>query len=167
MRARIINSKNLMQIDIFAQARESINAKIIEDHTIRRTRTAKAMMNKLICDCIETSKEKITSTNIQSLEDIYSREENLITISSESDRLLTELEQFLMQNLYLNDQVKSDEKVKKWLDELFGKICDKPDIMPGYYQSLIKMQGLQRSVCDYIAGMTDRYCIETVRTFQS
>ena len=32
--------------------------------------------------------------------------------------------------------------------------------MPGYFQRFIPQQGLQRAVCDYIAGMTDRFCLK-------
>jgi dGTPase len=32
--------------------------------------------------------------------------------------------------------------------------------MPGYFQRFIPQQGLQRTVCDYIAGMTDRFCLK-------
>jgi dGTPase len=32
--------------------------------------------------------------------------------------------------------------------------------MPRYFQRFIEKQGLQRAVCDYIAGMTDRFCLK-------
>ncbi|MHC4324501.1 MAG: hypothetical protein ACYSUX_09530 [Planctomycetota bacterium] len=49
------------------------------------------------------------------------------------------------------------EKVKSWLELLFDKLCKEPELMPGYFQRFIPEHGLQRAVCDYIAGMTDRF----------
>jgi dGTPase len=50
--------------------------------------------------------------------------------------------------------------VKGWLTGLFERFCRRPELMPGYFRSFIPDQGLQRTVCDYIAGMTDRYCLK-------
>jgi dGTPase len=43
---------------------------------------------------------------------------------------------------------------------LFNAYCDEPAILPDQFQSLIEGRGLERTICDYIAGMTDRYAIE-------
>ncbi|GAJ18130.1 unnamed protein product, partial [marine sediment metagenome] len=51
------------------------------------------------------------------------------------------------------------DKVKLWLERLFEKFCQEPKLMPAYFQQLIDQQSLQRTVCDYIAGMTDRFCL--------
>jgi len=52
------------------------------------------------------------------------------------------------------------EKVEDWLSLLFKRLCQKPQLMPGYFQRFVPEQGLQRTVCDYIAGMTDRFCLK-------
>jgi len=39
-------------------------------------------------------------------------------------------------------------------------ICEKPSLMPRYFQNLAEKQGTERIVCDYIAGMTDRFCLK-------
>ena len=46
--------------------------------------------------------------------------------------------------------------------QLFERLCQKPGLMPGYFQRFIASEGLQRTVCDYIAGMTDRFCHKTL-----
>ena len=45
---------------------------------------------------------------------------------------------------------------------LFERLCHKPKLMPGYFQRFIPEQGLQRTIADYIAGMTDRYASKTL-----
>jgi dGTPase len=54
------------------------------------------------------------------------------------------------------------KQVELWLTKLFGYFCQKPETMPHYFQQFIETQSLQRAVCDYIAGMTDRFCMKTV-----
>jgi dGTPase len=56
--------------------------------------------------------------------------------------------------------IETANKVRIWLGELFERLCRKPELMPGYFQRFIPEQGLQRTVCDYIAGMTDRFCLK-------
>jgi len=165
MRAEIISDEQLKQVELFTAAQKQIRAERIEDQTIRRTRTAKAIIDMLVSDCIETSKKtinEIRDTSHESritVDEVCSRGENLIVLSAENEKRLMELENFLMEKFYLHKSViQAADKIKEWLSRLFEKFCDRPDLMPVYFQRLISTQGLQRSVCDYIAGMTDRFC---------
>lgn len=161
MRARLINTEQLKNVKIFAEAQNRINVEAIKDYTIRRTRTAKAIIDKLVGDCLEASKKILTQANPTKIEEIYAADMNLIVLPPESDAELAELEKFLLQNFYLHETLlQTAEKVKGWLQQLFDRLCKEPELMPGYFQSFIPQHGLQRTVCDYIAGMTDRFCIK-------
>ncbi len=163
MRAGLINSEQLQSVEIFTQAQKQIKADTIKDRTIRRTRTAKAIIEKLVSDCLETSKKIIDKAKIETLEDVYAAGKNLIVLSTESDAELRELEAFLLDNFYMHETlIETAGKVETWLKTLFEKLCDKPDLMPGYFQRFIRETGLQRTVCDYIAGMTDRFCLKSL-----
>jgi dGTPase len=163
MRAGLISSEQLKRIEIFAEAHRRINANAIDDHFIRSTRTAKAIIDKLVSDCIGASRENIVAANIKTVDDVYSTSKNLIVLSAESEAELVELEKFLLANFYLHKEVlKTANQVEKWLSRLFEKLCNKPELMPGYFQKFIAEYGLQRTVCDYIAGMTDRFCLKIV-----
>ena len=161
MRARLISAEQLKSVKIFAEAQNRINAEAIEDYTIRRTRTAKTIIDRLVSDCLEASKKTLAQANPTTLEEIYAAETNLIVLPPESDAELAELEKFLLQNFYLHETLlQTAEKVKSWLQRLFDRLCKEPELMPGYFQRFIPQQGLQRAVCDYIAGMTDRFCLK-------
>jgi len=163
MRARIIETEQLRNIEIFSQAQSRIDAKAIKDRTIRRTRTAKAIIDKLVGDCIDASKKALAAANVKNLNDIYNKNENLIVLSNQSEAQLIELEKFLFENFYKHKTLmQTAEKVKTWLERLFENLCRNPQLMPGYFQRFIEQQGLQRTVCDYIAGMTDRFCLKMV-----
>ncbi|MHC4754593.1 MAG: hypothetical protein ACYTBP_05565 [Planctomycetota bacterium] len=161
MRAGLIKTEQLKDITIFSEAQERIKAESIDDWTIRRTRTAKVIIDKLVGNCIKESRNAIDSAGIKILDDIYTRGDNLVLLSEDYDAELAELEQFLLSNLYEHELImQTVEKIRGYLGSLFEKFCRKSDLMPGYFRSFIPEHGLERTVCDYIAGMTDRFCIK-------
>jgi len=161
MRAGLISCDQLKKVPLFVEAQSQMNAQAIEDPTVRRTRTAKTIIDKLVSDCIDTSKKTLKTKNIRTLVEVCSKRENLMALSREENTKLSELEEFLLENFYRHESLlKTAAKVKSWLEQLFEKLCQKPELMPGYFQRFIRQQGLQRTVCDYIAGMTDRFCLK-------
>jgi dGTPase len=164
MRADLIDAEQLKDIRLFQEAQKRAQADRIEDRIVRRTRSAKAIIDILVGDCIEQSNQVIRQAKIKTIEDVYSRRESLIVLSEESSGQLKELERFLLANFYQHPSlVSSGKKVEQWLTKLFEHLCNQPQLMPGYFQRFIEKQGLQRAVCDYIAGMTDRFCLKMVK----
>jgi dGTPase len=165
LRSGLIINSQLKDIEIFKKAQEQIEAQKINDKTTRSTRTAKAIIEALVSETIDQSKKSFSQTEIKTVEDVYAKSRNLILLSEESDRQLPELERFLLANLYQHELVMENlSKVKDWLEHLFKIVRTDPELMPHYFQSLIADQGLERTVCDYIAGMTDRYCLKILNT---
>jgi len=175
MRAGLITGGQLQNIEIFTEAQSrlnpvrdptakisnGVNAKAIEDKTILRTRTAKTIIDRLVSDCIYKSRQTLAKAGIKTVEDVYAKSENLIVLSSDSDARLAELEEFLLHNFYMHKSLlQSSGKVKDWLDRLFERLYQQPTLMPGYFQRLAEKEGPKRTVCDYIAGMTDRYAMK-------
>jgi len=168
MRAGIIKSPPLKNLKIFNEASDRINAKSINDPAIRKTKTAKAIIDTLVSNCIDTSSKTIENISPQNLNDIYKHPENLVHLSPDSDKKLIELEKFLMQNLYLHESVKKTmDKIETWLATIFEKLYQEPQLMPNYFQQLTEKYPLQRIVCDYIAGMTDSFCLKLLEKIES
>lgn len=160
IRSRLIDEEQIKKIELVQTAREAIIAETIDDFVVRRTRTAKAMMDILVSDCIETSRKSIASAGVKSAQDVCRLPDKLITISPEADLQLKELERFLLKSLYLHGNLAEiNKEVTEWMTRLFGTLCEKTELMPRYFQRMIPEEGLERIVCDYIAGMTDRYCL--------
>lgn len=163
MRAGIIKAEDLGDVPLFQEARRRAQAETIDDWTVRRTRTAKAIIDKLVSDCVEQSGRIIAQAKISNLNDIYNRRESFIVLPEKSDEQLRELERFLLDNFYHNKTLlETAKQVEQWLKKLFENLCKKPESMPHYFQKFIGTQGLQRAVCDYIAGMTDRFALKMV-----
>ncbi len=165
MRAGLICSEHLERIEIFTETQNRINAKAIKEKTTRSIRTAKAIIDALVSDCIEASKKAVAQADIKTVEDVYHHNKDLIVLSADNDARLIELEKFLLRNFYLHKTVmQTADKVKNWLEQLFAGLCRRPGLMSAYFQRLTAEQGLQRTVCDYIAGMTDRFCLKMLET---
>ena len=98
--------------------------------------------------------------DIQSPRDACTRPGKLIVLSNEGLAGIAELEEFLSNNLYRHECLqKANSRVAQWMKDVFEKFCKNSKLIPQYYQRLIADEGLERTVCDYIAGMTDRYCL--------
>ena len=164
LRAKLLNYEMIMNVELCAQAAQRCEADKISDSLIRNTRIAKTIIDMLVGDCIETSRGTIASIHIENLQQVLNNSKNFIRLSSDAEDALVELEEFLHKNMYENQAVKAvSAQAAGWLEKVFNKFRNKPDLMPGYYQSLIKEFGLERTVCDYIAGMTDWYCLEMIK----
>ena len=88
-----------------------------------------------------------------------------ISMKKEVEEAMLALRQFLFNNVYRNPVVNmEDEKAKQLLIQLFEYYKENPEEMPMSYKQNIERDGVDRCVCDFIAGMTDRYAI---RTFES
>ena len=101
-------------------------------------------INTLVCDLIFTS-----------------REAGSICMTPEIQKALADLRSFMFARVYHNPVAKGEEsKAKDMLQMLFRFYVDHPEQLPADFQPQLSFDGLGRTVCDYIAGMTDNYAIE-------
>jgi dGTPase len=162
-RAGLISSEKIKGLRIVAEAREKISMSSIEDLSVLRTRTAKAIIDILVSDCVENSKKTISCSAVGSIDEVCSLKGNLVILTADAEEKLRELEKFLFENLYQHRQVtEGAEKIKAGVERLFKALTRKPEMMTTYYRKLIEKAGLHRVVCDYIAGMTDRFCLKMI-----
>lgn len=74
---------------------------------------------------------------------------------------MMELREFMFESVYRNPVAKGEEgKAQDMLCRLFEFYRANPDELPGEFQEIRAMEGVERAVCDYIAGMTDKYAVE-------
>ena len=161
LRARLLEMPQLAALELFTQVAEREKLDRMDDPVVRRTRLAKGMLDVLAIDAIETSRTALATVRPQSWQDVVEHPMPLVRLSSAADTALSQVEAFLMEAMYLHPRMQpSAQKAKEWLQGLFEALLKSPQKMPGYYQKMIDNEGLHRTVCDYIAGMTDRYCAE-------
>ena len=77
---------------------------------------------------------------------------------------MMDMRAFLMERVYHNSPAKTEQsKAEELLSRLFEHYARYPEQMPAFYYENTEKEGVERMVCDYISGMTDRYAIETYR----
>lgn len=161
LRSRILDEDEMKDIAIFEDAAARIGANRISNRFIRRTRIAKSVIEILVTDCIKNSASVLETAGVKSVAEVCGYDDYLIALSCNRAEQLHALELFLLENMYRHPELrKSDGEIHEWLSRLFDVLCREPDRMPYYYQKLIEKNGVERTVCDYISGMTDRYCME-------
>jgi dGTPase len=105
-------------------------------------------LDTLIKDFVKTSNDNI---NIGVKE---------VGLSKEINEAMIELRQFMFKNIYLGDTLKVERNKAKFILEQLVKYFEKnPEQMPEIYLTIAKNESLQRGVADYIAGMSDDYCL--------
>ncbi len=84
-----------------------------------------------------------------------------IQMSSEMDQAMRDLRQFMFDNVYKNPIAKGEEvKAKRMIEELYEYYNENVELLPyKYIRMMDEGESRSRVVCDYIAGMTDQYCM--------
>ena len=115
----------------------------------------------LVTDAVTTISSKIQGANVKTPLDIQKLEYNVIGYSDPVQRRHRELKTFLYKNLYRHNRVmRMQKKSERIIEQLFNEYRNEPAMLPKYYQATIDKLGLERTICYYLAGMTDRYAIQ-------
>ena len=90
----------------------------------------------------------------------HSMGQERITMSESIGQATEKLRSFMFQHVYIDSSAKAEEKKAMYiLKELFNYFMEYPHLLPGEYFKQIPVYGEEQAVCDYIAGMTDRYAM--------
>jgi len=137
---------------------ESVKGDGVENiHSVRRV-VLDALLNSLIADIVQASRPMLAP--IRSPDQVRAMPMPSIAMSESTDRQLTELEQFLYQLVYRHPEVvRTDADGQTKIHALFNSYRRDPATLPPRFAARIAEQGLERVICDYIAGMTDRFCM--------
>ncbi|MFT7667565.1 MAG: dGTPase [Planctomycetota bacterium] len=129
-----------------------------DDQNLKRQRVTNQVFGSCIEDLVKTSFSNLESSGIKTSKDACLIKGMLIGHSPEKHKEIGELQRFLWQTVYHNDLLKDFSiYAREVLGGLFESYVARPEEMAAWYTGLIEEQGLERSVCDYLAGMTDRF----------
>jgi dGTPase len=133
------------------------------DLTERDRRTLhRELLGGLIDDLTRASDAAIVASGVASLQDVRDQPQRLITYSAPVQERLRETGLFLRENLYRHWRVEMQvEQGTRLLTTLFTAFVARPTLLPPGVRVRSEADGLPRTVCDFIAGMTDRYAAET------
>jgi dGTPase len=126
----------------------------------RRYFTIRTIIDMQVKDVVRTSERLIAAAEVKSANDVRLCFKPLIQYSSDRRKLNIELRRYLYRNLYYNSAInKPHIRAKQFLKDLFAHYVKHPDEIGEHARARARKIGVHRAVCDYLAGMTDRYAI--------
>ena len=119
------------------------------------------IIDREVHDLVATSAESIAESGAQTADDVRWQTAPLIRYSDELAKANRSLRKFLYQNVYYHPRVAEvNQRACEMLRRVFEAYLADPDRLGEGATRRVEKEGLHRTVCDYIAGMTDRYVME-------
>ena len=121
----------------------------------------KSVLNRFVDDLIRNTQKRVHDAGVQAVEDVRHHPMRLAAFSPAVESERKQSKQFLYENLYFSPSL-ADEKdeAEEVVSDLFAYWMAHPESLPRNYQEKAKDDGLPRTICDYIAGMTDPFILE-------
>ncbi len=117
------------------------------------------MIGRMVDDVLAETKSRLAALKPQSAEDIRGAGHAMVAFSAEMQPQVMELREFLFARMYRHHKInRARSYARRVIRDLFHVFVKEPEILPPAWFALYENQGdIHRIVCDYIAGMTDRY----------
>ena len=120
----------------------------------------RCLIDEQVKDVVKTTEANINSAQVTSADDVRQQAANLVAYSKKRHETNLQLRTYLYNNLYFNNIVHEPHKrATRMLCELFKHYQNHPNTMDSFAQSMINEHGLERTICDHLACMTDRTVI--------
>lgn len=159
LKAGIITDDDLQTVDLWRETQKKVKQKYaIYDPDIVIAQTIKTLINLEVTDLIENTMSRIQREGVKTVQDVRDYPGLIVSFSASLSEQKKNLQEFLFKNVYQHYRViRMADKAKRFLEELFVAFIKNPKQLPIEYQKWIEEAGLYQAVCDYIAGMTDRF----------
>jgi dGTPase len=158
----ILEARQLEEVAIWRQSHESVSARYPD---VREPELHKLIINAIIDaqvrDVVMTSAAAIAAAGVQSADEVRRHATALICYSDARHQANQELRRFLYKNVYYHPRVaEENRRACEMLRGVFEAYILAPERLGEGATRRVESEGLHRTVCDYIAGMTDRYLLE-------
>jgi dGTPase len=162
LRSQMINLHQLEEVELWQELFEEVRSKLNrESDVFQGQATVKGLINFLVSDLISQTEKNILSAKVKDLSDVRDRGDGIISFSPEVKKKTAELKKFLFANLYRHYRVeRMADKGNRILQDLFKTYLKNPRILPPEIFKKTEEEEAHRVICDYVAGMTDRYALE-------
>jgi dGTPase len=125
------------------------------------------MIGAMVDDVLTETQRRAVADKVGSPEDVRNLDHALVAFSRDMVEDLGALRAFLMERMYRHWKVnRTRSQARRMLAEMFQLFLGEPDVLPAEWYARTQGRneaGVARVVCDYIAGMTDRFAIEEHR----
>ncbi len=157
----LIRPRDLAGIRLWEEVKESVGWDETDYDSMWRHRIVRRLLGLLIHDVIGETGRRLEAAGASSPDDIRALPDNVVALSPAMFDKLAELKRFLLERLYRHPRVmRMQIKAERIIGAIFEAYVAEPRQLPYEEQAKLESRSLHRVVCDYIAGMTDRYALQ-------
>lgn len=128
--------------------------------------TIRRLINMQVIDLLNETEKRLKKFKIKNSTQVRRLPEKVISFSKTMNQKRKPMKDFLMKNLYNHYRViRMHDKARRFIQNLFKTYTNRPEQLPPSTKSRLKKDGKYRVICDYIAGMTDRYALDEYKKF--
>ena len=161
--AGLLSEKQLRRdVQIWADAARAVQRSHGElPDECRRYFIIRCLIDDQVSDVVRTTEGEIIAAGVKSADEVRLQSAPLVRYSPARHKLNLELREYLYENLYYNPEVhEPNRRAVRMLEELFRYYLEHRDQFCDLSRKRVRKDGWPRTVCDYLAGMTDRYAIQ-------
>ncbi|MCL4268805.1 MAG: deoxyguanosinetriphosphate triphosphohydrolase [Anaerolineales bacterium] len=161
LRSGMLGTQILNGVALWEILRETYNWQGPLLNDVERHRMIRQLVGIMVTDMVKATDARLKESKVTSALDIQKLKHNVVGYSEEMQRRNRELKDLLYARLYRHFRVvRMQVKAERIISDLFHAYREEPTMLPEHVQFFVEKRGLERTICDYIAGMTDRYAIE-------
>ena len=160
----LLDPEGLAQVTLWARNVEKVKGRhpqLAKDKI--KYQTVRLIIDELVTNLLDETMKRIERFGIKTVDDVRRAPEEMAAFSNEFRKDFLDMKAYLFQNMYRHQRVtRVEAKASKVIQELFKLYENDTSILPSNTREKIKnkLEPIRRIICDYIAGMTDRYAIE-------
>ncbi len=167
LRAGLLSMDELTENSVWANvlARVRSTPGLVDPEDLRY-RAVKTLIDQLVTDVVEATRRNVREAGVGSPDEVRACDRRLVDFSPEIKPHAASLKSFLYTHVYYHYQVvRMKEKARRLIQEVFNAYLEQPQQLPAHVQRRVSEAGLPlpRAICDYIAGLTDRYAVDEHR----
>ncbi|HSM58713.1 MAG TPA: deoxyguanosinetriphosphate triphosphohydrolase [Candidatus Sulfomarinibacteraceae bacterium] len=161
LRANLFTPDELEELEIWRDFKEEIGWNGQPFTELVRREVVRELIGAFVMDVVNTTSQTLDENGIDSPEAVQLFDRNIVSYSPEMARKVRELKDFLYENMYRHSRlIRMQVKAERFVSELFQLYVQEPMMLPEKTQRRLDTLPRERVVCDYIAGMTDRYALD-------
>jgi dGTPase len=161
LRAGLFSPNDLDGLELWEMVKDSVGWNGQEFDDLWRHRLIRRLIGLEVTDVVTATSKRIQVADVKSVDDLRRLDHNVIGFGEEMRARNRPHKDFLYQRMYRHHRVlRMQVKAERLLQQLFEAYAGEPRQMPESTQARVAQVGLHRAVCDYIAGMTDRFALD-------
>lgn len=129
-----------------------------------RSEALRGLIDGLVTDLIRTTEANVAAAGVACVREVREAGRPLVGLSPEVAAENQVLKKYLRERLYHHHRIeRMKDKARRVLEALFDRYLENPRLLPDDTRRRVAIDGLERTIADYVAGMTDRYAVEEHR----